>query len=233
MIPKIIHYVWVGGAPKSKVIQKCIASWQKRLPDYQIIEWNEDKIDLHANRYVEQAYQAKKWAFVSDYVRAKALCDMGGIYLDTDVMVLDSFDNLLSDRAFIGFENNDYLSAAIIGCEKGHPLANDILHYYDDLDFTFDQGDQLAGVNSLSVTDIAVDKYGLKKGNFDQVLKNGLHVYPDGILCNPSPDSLSIHLFTGTWLEGKNSFKHDLVTFLKLHITSQKRAKIYYQAFRR
>ena len=83
------------------------------------------------------------------------------------------------------------------------------------------------------MTDIAVDKYGLKKGNFDQVLKDGLHVYPDGILCNPSPDSLSIHLFTGTWLEGKNSFKHDLVTFLKLHITSQKRAKIYYQAFRR
>lgn len=233
MIPKIIHYVWVGGNPKSKTIQTCLASWRKRLPDYEIIEWNEDKLDLNANKYVKQAYQAKKWAFVSDYVRAKALYEMGGIYLDTDVMVLKDFTDLLNDRAFIGFENNDYLSAAIIAAEKGHPFMADILHYYDDLDFAFDQKDQLAGVNSLSVTEILKEKYGLKTGNQEQVLKEGIHVYPDGILCNPSPQSRSIHLFTGTWLEGKNSWKHDLVTFLKLHIRSQKAAKIYYQLFRR
>ncbi|MCD5485417.1 glycosyltransferase, partial [Lactobacillus delbrueckii] len=84
---------------------------------------------------------------------AKALYEMGGIYLDTDVMVLKDFAGLLNDRAFIGFENNDYLSAAIIAAEKGHPFMADILHYYDDLDFAFDQKDQLAGVNSLSVTE--------------------------------------------------------------------------------
>ncbi|MCQ5056675.1 glycosyl transferase, partial [Agathobaculum butyriciproducens] len=72
-------------------MQTCLASWQKRLPDYEIIEWNEDKLDLNANKYVKQAYQAKKWAFVSDYVRAKALYEMGGIYLDTDVMILKDF----------------------------------------------------------------------------------------------------------------------------------------------
>ena len=99
MIPKIIHYVWVGGQPKSKEIQACLASWKRRLPDYQIIEWNESNIDLHENKYIEQAYAAKKWAFVSDYVRAKALEQQGGIYLDTDVMVLTDFDDLLGDRA--------------------------------------------------------------------------------------------------------------------------------------
>lgn len=121
MIPKNYPLCLGGRNPKSKTIQTCLASWQKRLPDYEIIEWNEDKLDLNANKY-QQAYQAKKWAFVSDYVRAKALYEMGGIYLDTDVMVLKDFAGLLNDRAFIGFENNDYLSAAIIAAEKGHPL---------------------------------------------------------------------------------------------------------------
>lgn len=232
MIPKIIHYVWVGGQPKSKEIQACLASWKRRLPDYQIIEWNESNIDLHENKYIEQAYAAKKWAFVSDYVRAKALEQQGGIYLDTDVMVLTDFDDLLGDRAFIGFENQDYLSAAIIAAEAHHPLMKDILHYYDGLDFTFDQKNQMAGVNSLSVTEI-LQKYGLQRGNFDQTLRDGIHVYPDGILCNPSPESRSIHLFTGTWIDGRQSWKHDLVVFLKLHIKTQKQAKIYYRLFRR
>lgn len=232
MIPKIIHYIWVGKSPKSKAIKACIASWKKRLPDYKIIEWNEDNIDLHENRYIEQAYNAKKWAFVSDYVRAKAIDEMGGIYLDTDVMVLKSFDTLLKDRAFIGFENQDYLSAAIFGAEKGHPFVKELLHYYDDLDFKFDPNDQMAGVNSLSVTDI-LKKFGLKTGNYDQVIDEGIHVYQDGFLCNPSPDSYSIHLFTGTWMNGKKSWKHDLVVWLKLHIKTPRAANMYYKAFRR
>jgi mannosyltransferase OCH1-like enzyme len=73
MIPKKIHYVWVGHNPKSPIIEECIATWKKKLPDYQIIEWNEDNFDMHENRYIEQAYAAKKWAFVSDYVRARCL----------------------------------------------------------------------------------------------------------------------------------------------------------------
>ena len=227
MIPKIIHYVWVGGNPKSKTIQTCLASWQKRLPDYKFIEWNEDKLDLNANKYVKQAYQAKKWAFVSDYVRAKALYEIGGIYLDTDVMVLKDFAGLLNDRAFIGFENNNYLSAAIFGAEKGHPFMQDILDYYKDRNFEYDVNNQMAGVNSVSVTDMLIDRYGLKIGNKEQELKEGIHVYPDGVLCNPSVNSLSIHLFTGTWMNGKHSFKHKIVTFLKRHINTPKEAGLY------
>ena len=231
MIPKIIHYVWVGDSPKSKVIEECIATWKKKLPDYQIIEWNESNFDMHENRYIEQAYRAKKWAFVSDYIRAKAIYEQGGVYLDTDVRVVDNLDSLLDNSAFIGFENQDYLSAAIFGAEKGHQFMQDILDYYQDLDFEFDDQNQMAGVNSLSVTDIVKKNYGLKLGNFEQDL-NCLHVYPDGVLCNPSKNSKTIHLFTGTWINGKKSFKHDLVTFLKRHISTPKQAEIYQKMFR-
>lgn len=232
MIPKIIHYVWVGRNPKSKLIQECIATWKKKLPNYQIIEWNEDNFDIHENSYIEQAYTTKKWAFVSDYIRAKAIYTQGGIYLDTDVRVLDRLDPLLNDKAFIGFENNEYLSAAIFGAEKGHPLMKDILDYYDQKNFTFDSNNQLAGVNSLSVTEIVTKNYGLKLGNFDQNLSQGLHVYNDGVLCNPSGSSKTIHLFTGTWINGRHSLKQKIVTTLKRHTSNPTEAKIYQKLIR-
>ena len=232
MIPKIIHYVWVGRNPKSKLIQECIATCKKKLPNYQIIEWNEDNFDIHENSYIEQAYTAKKWAFVSDYIRAKAIYTQGGIYLDTDVRVLDRLDPLLNDKAFIGFENNEYLSAAIFGAEKGHPLMKDILDYYDQKNFTFDSNNQLAAVNSLSVTEIVTKNYGLKLGNFDQNLSQGLDVYNDGVLCNPSGSSKTIHLFTGTWINGRHSLKQKIVTTLKRHISNPTEAKIYQKLIR-
>ena len=227
MIPKTIHYVWVGHNPKSKVIQECIATWKEKLPDYKFIEWNEDNFDMHENKYIEQAYKAKKWAFVSDYIRAKAIYEQGGIYLDTDVRVIDSLTPLIDNKAFIGFENNNYLSAAIFGAEKGHPFMQDILDYYKDRNFEYDVNNQMAGVNSVSVTDMLIDKYGLKIGNKEQELKDGIHVYPDGVLCNPSSSSLSIHLFTGTWMNGRHSFKHKIVTFLKRHINTPKESVLY------
>lgn len=232
MIPKKIHYIWVGNNPKSQLIQECLATWQKKLPDYQIIEWNEQNFDMHENRYIEQAYAAKKWAFVSDYIRARVIYEQGGIYLDTDVRVLAKLDGLLSDRAFIGFENHDYLSAAIFGAEAGHPWIKDIIAYYQDRDFNFDQNDQLAGVNSLSVTDILSQHYGLKKGNYEQILPSGIHVYPDGILCNPSAKSKTIHLFTGTWMSGQHSWKKKLVTTLKRHISTPRQAGLYQRIVR-
>lgn len=104
----------------------------------------------------------KNGLFVSDYIRARAIYEQGGIYLDTDVRVLKKLDPLLSNQAFIGFENNDYLSAAIFGAEVHHPFIKDILDYYQDREFTFDKNNQMAGVNSLSVTDILKEKIRLK-----------------------------------------------------------------------
>ncbi|WEV40271.1 glycosyltransferase [Lactobacillus sp. ESL0681] len=232
MIPKIIHYVWVGGNPKPKNIQRCMRTWQKHLPDYQIIEWNETNFDIHENKYVEQAYQAKKWAFVSDYIRAKAVYEMGGIYLDTDVLVLDNLHSLLANQAFVGFENSDNPFTAVFGAQKGHPLLKDMLDYYDDRDFTFDKDHQLAGVNTLSVADILKNKYGAKPNNQAQMLKTGIQVYPDGVLCNPSADSKTIHVFTGTWMEGAKPFKRKLVTALKVRIKTKRQAALYARLFR-
>lgn len=232
MIPKIIHYVWVGGNPKPKNIKRCMKTWQKHLQDYQIIEWNEDNFDIYENKYVEQAYKAKKWAFVSDYIRAKAVYEMGGIYLDTDVLVLDNLESLLNNRAFVGFENPANPFTAVFGAEKHHPLLKDMLAYYDDRNFLFDHNDQLAGVNTVSVSDILKTKYQAQPNNKEQVLSSGIHVYPDGILCNPSPKSKTIHVFTGTWMEGAKPLKRKLVTALKVRIKTQKEAALYAKIFR-
>ncbi|CAM3079865.1 Glycosyltransferase sugar-binding region containing DXD motif-containing protein [Lactobacillus bombicola] len=227
MIPKIIHYVWVGGKPKPKNIQRCMKTWRKHLGDYQIIEWNEQNFNVHENEYVAQAYKAQKWAFVSDYIRAKAIYEQGGIYLDTDVLVLDDLAALLNNRAFVGFENKDNPFTAVFGAEPHHPLLKDMLAYYDGRDFTFDAKDQLAGVNTLSVSNILKQKYGAKANNQEQVLKEKIHVYPDGILCNPSAKSKTIHVFTGTWMEGEKPLKRKLVTALKVRIKTKKEAALY------
>ena len=106
MIPKIIHYCWFGRNPKPKLAEKCIKSWKKYCPEYEIIEWNEDNYDLSsAPLYVRQAYEAKRWAFVTDYIRLQVIYENGGIYLDTDVELRKSLDPLLVHQAYFGFED--------------------------------------------------------------------------------------------------------------------------------
>ena len=105
-IPKIIHYCWFGGGPISPESRKCIESWKKYCPDYKIIEWNEQNFEISQNRYAQQAYEAKKYAFVSDYVRLAVLYEYGGIYLDTDVELVRPLDELLEHKGFIGMEHS-------------------------------------------------------------------------------------------------------------------------------
>jgi mannosyltransferase OCH1-like enzyme len=134
MIPKKIHYCWFGKNPKNRLIQKCISSWQKYLPDYEIIEWNEDNIDIDSHPFMKKAYQDKQWAFVADYARILVLKKEGGIYLDTDMEVIKSFDLLLNTPFFIGKESDDWINAGIIGSTKEHFLLDKILKQYDILD---------------------------------------------------------------------------------------------------
>ena len=101
MIPKIIHYCWFGHGEYDEKIKYCMDTWQKVCPDYEIMRWDEDSFDLGQCRYAEQAYEKKRWAFVTDYVRLKVLDQYGGIYLDTDMELLTSFDGMLNDRAFL------------------------------------------------------------------------------------------------------------------------------------
>lgn len=226
-IPKIIHYVWVGGGEKNPTIKRCMDTWKKHLGDYEIIEWNESNFDINSNKFVKQAYERKKWAYVSDYIRAYAIYNYGGIYLDTDVLVLDNLESLLDNKAFVGFENPDYPFTAVFGAEKGHPFIKDMLDYYDGIDFEYDVNDEAAKVNTKTVSDILINKYGCKVNNCEQLLETGIKVYPDNILCNPSVSSHTIHIFTGTWRENRNELKRKIAIFFKVRIKDASSVKFY------
>ena len=226
-IPQKIHYVWVGGQPKPKDIQFCLKTWRKHLSDYEIIEWNERNFDINSNLFVKQAYQQKRWAYVSDYIRAYAIYHYGGIYLDTDVLVLDNLKKFLSHRAFVGFENSQYPFTAVFGAESGHPFIKDMLDFYNGRNFVFNSQDQLSQTNTRSVSDILIEKYGCLVNNQFQILKEDIAVYPDRILCNPSAESSAIHVFTGTWMDGKKPLARKVIKRVKLRLTSKRRAGLY------
>ena len=175
-IPKIIHYVWVGNNEKPKDIKRCMETWKKHLKDYEIIEWNEKNFDIDSNKFVKEAYEARKWAYVSDYIRAYAIYNYGGIYLDTDVLVVESLDSLLDNRAFVGYENPQYPFTAVFGAEKNHPFIKDMLDYYDNKSFEFDKNNQYDKVNTKTVSDILIEDYDCKIGNQEQMLREGIKV---------------------------------------------------------
>ena len=135
MIPKIIHYCWFGGKALSEDAKRYIESWHKFCPDYLIIEWNETNFNVSDVPYVKEAYDKKKWAFVSDYVRLYALKNYGGIYLDTDVEVIKSLNPLLKNRAFIGAESKYSVCTAVIGAEKNAKFIDELIRLYENIHF--------------------------------------------------------------------------------------------------
>lgn len=227
MIPKKIHYVWVGGNPKPKDIKKCMKTWKKYLKGYEFKEWNETNFDIDAHPFCKQAYEAKKWAFVSDYIRAYAIYNEGGIYLDTDNLVVRNLDDLLENKAFVGYENSNFAFTACFGAEAKHPFLKAMLDFYDNFEFDFDVNNQLKDTNTRTVSDLLVDKFNCKLGNIEQLLDTGIKVYKDDVLCNPSINSYTIHVFTGTWLEGKKTLKYKISKFFKLRINTPKKAELY------
>ena len=160
MIPKIIHYCWFGGKPLPPKAKKYIESWKKFCPDYEIKEWNESNFDVHCCRYVEEAYNAKKWAFVSDYARFLALYNEGGIYFDTDIEVLKPFDNLLGCGAFFGF-GWETLTLPVFGASKGLDCYRKILYYYEQRAFIQADGSYDLSPIENSAMKILIEDYGL------------------------------------------------------------------------
>lgn len=134
MIPKKIHYCWFGRGEKSKKIKKCIESWRKYCPDYEIVEWNEDNFDVYQNAYTKYCYDNKKYAFLSDYARLLIVYYEGGIYYDTDVEVIKPINDLLKNKAFVGFEVNEYINTGIgFGAEKDSSAIKLMINEYDKL----------------------------------------------------------------------------------------------------
>src|SRR5690606_23315459 len=124
--PKVIHYCWFGNKKKPPLVVDCISSWKLYLPEFDIIEWNEKNTDLN-HPFLKKTFKLKKWAFVSDFVRLKVLYEFGGIYLDTDMLILKPLDVFLKDNCFFGAEDDKYINAAIIGASKEHPFIKECL----------------------------------------------------------------------------------------------------------
>lgn len=211
MIPKIIHYVWVGGNPLTPLAEKCIESWKKYCPDYEIKRWDETNFDINENRFCREAYECKKWAFVSDYIRLKVLHEHGGIYMDTDVEVVKPLDPYLNHKAFSGFECSLKIPTGIIAAEKNNAWIKLMLDYYNDRPFILENGHLENMPNVIMMTERTVEKYSIQLDNTFQDLGD-IVFYPYDVFCpNPKGDgffettdsTVTIHHFAGSWLPKK------------------------------
>lgn len=214
-IPKIIHYCWVGGKPKPQSVLYCIESWKRCCPDYEIREWNESNYDFKKNEYMRQAYEAKKWGFVPDYARLDIVYEHGGIYLDTDVEMLRSFNELLEQDGFMGFENTGD-GEYFVNCGHGfgavphHEVIRAARDLYDTISFLNADGTPNL-LASPHFTTQALREFGLVQENRDQQLP-GMTVYASDVLCpknfrtgkiKKTQRTVSIHHFTASWVDEK------------------------------
>lgn len=220
MQKKYIHYCWFGDKPFPKLGQKCLESWKKYLPDYEIIKWSEDNVDLNECPFIKCAYENKKWAFVADYVRAKVLKEMGGIYFDTDMEVIKNIDNLLNDNTFLGIEDTGYVAVGVwYEKEKNALLPSRLLEVYQAMDKL-----DLESLSNISIPILIskeLEKYGLEYSSKSvQKLKNGITIYPreyfypysynrdDNIFTD---NTCMIHYYDASWIPLKDRIENQMV----------------------
>ena len=221
MIPKIIHYCWFGRNPLPESAVKCIDSWKKFFPDYEIKEWNEDNFDVNIIPYTREAYEAKKYAFVSDYARMWILYHYGGLYFDTDVEVIKSMDDIVVRGSFMGVETNGserktfFVNPGLgLGLESDNVVCRDVLDIYQNLCFRTENGE----VNSYAIVRITTDalcKNGMRPSKELQEVA-GVWIYPREYF-NPLDDNTgrlvvtdntrSIHWYTKTWMKKQNPIR--------------------------
>ena len=205
-IPKIIHYCWFGNNPKSDLILKCIASWKKFCPDYEIIEWNESNFDININDYVREAYYMKKYAFVSDYARLWVIYNYGGIYLDTDVELISNIDQVLEYNAFFSSEDNIFINTGLgFGSVKENKIVKEIMDDYKGIHFIKDD-------NSIDKTTCPVRN----TAKLMEIIDN-ICFFPRDYFCpldyktrkmNKTENTLAIHWFNGSWMTKTDKIKY-------------------------
>ena len=211
MIPKTIHYCWFGRGQMPELARKCIESWKKYLPEYEIKEWIEDNFDLDKYPYTREAYDNRKFAFVTDVVRLHALYNEGGIYMDTDVEVLKSLDQFLHHHAFSGFEDEKNIPTGIMASEKGGKWAKENLEYYNGRHFAKEDGTLDLTTNVTTITNYMLP-HGLLQNNTYQDFPGLITFYPRDYFCpkdsvtkkvNKTKNTATIHHFDGSWLPQK------------------------------
>lgn len=216
MIPKTIHYCWFGRGPMPELALKCIESWHKYMPDWKYKLWNEDNFDVNSTPYTKEAYEAKKYAFVSDYVRLMALRNEGGVYFDTDVEVFRSFEPLLGYDAFAGFEGSKHIpvGTCVMASKENGEWVNEQLISYKGRHFILDDGTFDVTTNVQSMTAIMIAG-GFKSNGQEQNYKD-LHVFPVDYFCPrqttgeyiKTDNTFCEHLGLNSWSDGNKGMKN-------------------------
>ena len=203
MIPKKIHYCWFGNNPLPKSVQRCIKSWSQYCPDYEIIEWNEGNYNVNKIPFIDKAYKEKKYAFVSDYARLDIIYNEGGIYLDTDVEIINNIDSLLTHNCFLGFEFAGEVNTGIgFGAIQNHQFIYENMQYYHNA--KFDMNNIITCVN---VTSSLLLEKGLQAIDENQIIDD-IYIYSTEYFCplnyktnelNITTNTYSIHHYDATW----------------------------------
>ena len=213
-IPKIIHFCWFGHGQYDEKTQYCMDTWEKICPDYKIMKWDEESFDISSCRYAMQAYEKKRWAFVTDYVRFKVLEEYGGIYMDTDMELLKPLEPFLGDEAFLSFkqlygEMKLYtLTSGIIGYRKGNPLFQPLIDQLESRSYLKEDGEEDIAPIAPFLTDVLVSHHFEQNNLFQR--RDGIAVYPNEYLCPTLLDlegtridvtekTAAIHHFAGSW----------------------------------
>ena len=217
-IPKVIHYCWFGENKLPYDAVKCIESWRKYMPDYQIIEWNESNYDIGNCEFVKEACLQKKWAFVTDYARLDVIYNFGGIYFDTDVEAVKPFDELLDNEAFAGFDDDNLINTGMgFGAAAHNPIIRENKDPYQNIRFINTDG-SLNLVTCPYITSDILKRHGAKMNNSYQQL-DGITLYPREYFCplnyytgklNKTVHTFSIHNYSMSWVDKKDVRYHTI-----------------------
>jgi len=221
MIPKIIHYCWFGNGKKTALVNKCIDSWKRFLPDYEIKEWNESNFDVFQNEYVKEAYSQKKWAYVSDFARMKILFENGGIYFDTDVEMIKPLPASFRELdAFSGIESDSLLvnPGLVFGCSKYNRIVGSVLDSYKNAIFVNARVEDMETIN-IRITNLLSTKGYVLADKFQQI--DSLSVFPSPFFCaydpverkpNITEQSICFHHYAGSWFSPMRKLKFKIGT---------------------
>lgn len=243
MIPKIIHYCWLSDDPIPPNLQRCINSWKQYCPEYKIIKWDRVRFDINSIELVKEAYYTKKYAYAADYIRAYALYTMGGVYLDSDLMLYDNIDNLMDAKFISAIEyhtmkkdtklnktrlDNNFMrisqdikifgigiQAAFLASEPQHPLLKKCLDFYHNITLA-----EILQKKYTAPTVLAylAEEYGFRYLDKEQHLKENIHLFPTKIISHYDQITLkskAVHYCAGSWTN--KNFKHKLLSFIKSH----------------